>query len=148
MSASLAVAILALSARRSLRESDLHYKLDDFKANYNSRVYHLFTEEGHFHRRLFEHESSLPYDRLQTFLVKMHPTELGVTPQVTASLEQRASVTIHTVVGSDLMMHGTRAHADALREQPEVKNVVPYLPELKVTPYLSLIHISEPTRPY
>ena len=33
------------------------------------------------------------------------------------------------------MMHGTRAHAMAMRELPEVRTVVPLLPELKLTPH-------------
>lgn len=111
--------------RRQLLETDLHYGIDDFNKNYNTRASGIFKEERHFHRRLFEHESTLPRDQLQTYLVKLHPTELGVTPEITSSLEQRASTTIHTVVGDDIMMHGTRDHADAMREQPEVHKVVP-----------------------
>lgn len=131
------VVATAAAGRRQLREEDLHYGLDAYKANYNSRVHHHFssTDEHRFHRRLFEHESSLPRDQIQTFMAKLHPTELGITPELTASLEQRGSLTVHTVIGSDLMMHGTREHADALRAQPEVKTVVPLLPELKVTPH-------------
>ena len=111
--------------RRQLVETDLHYGIDDFNKNYNTRAFQRFKEEGHFHRRLFEHESALPHDQLQTYLVKLHPTELGLTPEIMSSLEQRASATIHTVVGDDIMMHGTREHADAMREQPEVHKVVP-----------------------
>ena len=40
-------------------------------------------------------------------------------------------VTIDRVVNNDLLMHGTREHADALRGQPEVRKVVPLLPELR-----------------
>jgi hypothetical protein len=134
--AATAVGATQARGRRHLRETDLHYGFDDWKSNYNSRAHRVFTQgEDHFHRRLFEHESALPHDQLQTYVVKMHPSELGVTPELTASLELRASATIHTVVGADLMMHGTREHADAMREQPEVHKVVPYLPELKVTPH-------------
>ena len=46
---------------------------------------------------------------------------------------------IDRVVNNDLLMHGTREHADALRAQPEVRKVVPLLPELKVTPHFDAL---------
>ena len=48
-------------------------------------------------------------------------------------------MTIDRVVNNDLLMHGTREHADALRGQPEVRKVVPLLPELKVTPHFDAL---------
>ena len=48
-------------------------------------------------------------------------------------------MTIDRVVNKDLLMHGTREHADALRGQPEVRKVVPLLPELKVTPHFEAL---------
>ena len=44
-------------------------------------------------------------------------------------------MTIDAYMDGDLMMHGTRAHAMAMRELPEVRKVVPLLPELKLTPH-------------
>ena len=46
---------------------------------------------------------------------------------------------IDLVVNKDLLMHGTRAHADALRGEPEVRKVVSLLPELKVTPHFEAL---------
>lgn len=122
-------------ARRKLREHDLHYGLDAFNANFNSRAPQLFGAADHFHRRLYEHESALPDDRLQTYLASMHPAH-AVSADLTAALARSANLTVHTVVGGDLMFHGTREHADVLREQAEVRAVVPLLPELKVSPHL------------
>ena len=123
------------SARRQLRQEDLHYGLPAFNAKFNTQAPNLFGGDDHFHRRLFEHEAALPPNKLQTYMATLHPSKLGVTPELTKSLEQRGGLTLHTVVSGDLLMHGTRDHADALRNQPEVKTVVPLLPELKVTPH-------------
>ena len=132
--------VAGTAARRVLHPTDLHYDLDTFNKKFNTRVPSIFGAEAErFHRRLFEHESSLPDGRLQTFLARLHPAH-GASSELTASLEERADgLTMHTVVGGDLMMHGTREHADALREQPEVHAVVPLLPELKVSPHFDAL---------
>ena len=132
----LLLAVAGAAARRELRESDLQYGLDAFHTRYNTR--RLFKTEDHFHRRLFEHETALPHDTLQTFLATLHKPS-SVTPELSTSLEDRGNLTLHTVVDGDLLMHGTRVHADALREQPEVRAVVPLLPELKVTPHFDAL---------
>ena len=51
------------------------------------------------------------------------------------TLEEHADLTLHAVVGGDLLLHATRGHADALREAAPVRAVVPLLPELKVSPH-------------
>ena len=138
--------ILQERPRRVLREADLHYGLPSFNQRFLTRAAHahVITDEEHFHRRLFEHESSLPHDQLQTFVVNLHP-EHKVHEGLTRSLESRALLGFHTVVGGDLLLHGTRAHADALRDEPEVRAVVPLLPELKVTPHFDKLLPPTPT---
>jgi hypothetical protein len=127
----------AAGARRALRESDLHYGLDTFNERFGTRAPELFGgDASRFHRRLFEHESALAHDTLQTFVVTLQPS-VSVTSEFTSRLENRAQLTVHAVVGGDLLMHGTREHADALREQAEVRAVVPLLPELKLTPHFA-----------
>ena len=137
----LATLVAAASARRELRQSDVEYGYDAFKQRFNTRAHTLFTGEDHFHRRLFEHESSLPDDKVQSFVARMHTQ---ITPELTSSLEERGSLTLHTVVDGDFLMHGTRAHADSLRAQPEVRTVVPLLPELKVTPHFEKLLPAHP----
>ena len=125
------------ATRRALLATDLHYGFDAFNERFGTRAPTLFEHEGHFHRRLFEHESELPHDQLQSFLTTLHPSEKGVTDELRASLEKRAGLVLDAVVDGDLIMHGTREHADKLRELPEVRAVVPLLPELKVTPHFT-----------
>ena len=131
--------ILAATAQtRRLQQSDVQYGLAAFNAKFHTRARHLYDQEHHFHRRLFDHEEALPADRLQTYIATLHASvPLGVTPELTKSLETRGGLIVHTVVSGDLLMHGTRDHADALREQPEIRTVVPLLPELKLTPHFT-----------
>ena len=49
----------------------------------------------------------------------------------------RAGIVVDASIGDDLLVHATRAHAAALRELPEVRLVVPSLPELKITPHFA-----------
>ena len=154
--------VVAAARRRQLLEHDLHYGLDLWNERFVTRAATVFEGKDHFHRRLFEHEVGLDDGQLQSFMVNL---QSGIDPEadLRARLETRARgdphleprprpraqtfssppprvpVTIDRVVNKDLLMHGTREHADALRGQPEVRKVVPLLPELKVTPHFEAL---------
>ena len=148
MRLTLSLLLAATAQTRRFLQSDVHYGLASFNTKFHTRARHLYEQEHHFHRRLFEHEEALPADKLQTYIATLHDSvPLGVTPQLTASLERRGGLTVHTVVAGDLLMHGTRNHADALRDQPEIRTVVPLLPELKLTPFFSIMLPRNETAP-
>jgi len=140
----LAAAAANLDAHGARRLEDHNYGLNSFKARFNTRASAYFESDDQFHRRLFEHESTLAADRLQSFLVSLQP-EFNITHELTSSMEGEADVTIDAIVGGDLLMHGTILHADALRKLPEVRKVVPLLPELKVSPHFEEMLPKEPT---
>ena len=71
---SIGVLAVAASSRRVLHPTDLHYGFDAFTEKFNTRVHTLYSEDT-FHRRLYEHESALPHDTLQTFVATLHETE-------------------------------------------------------------------------
>lgn len=80
---------LAEARRRQLSQEDLHYGHAEFNKRYGTRAPVLFEGEDHFHRRLFEHETSIPEGRVQSYLVSLSD---GVHPdrEKRAELEQRA----------------------------------------------------------
>jgi hypothetical protein len=144
----LVVNILASAPRRVLQQSDLAYGLDAFNERFGTRAPALFARDAdRFHRRLFEHEASLPHDRLQTFVATLHGGS-AVTAELRQTLEEHADLTLHAVVGGDLLLHATRGHADALREAAPVRAVVPLLPELKVSPHFFALLPARNTTPH
>jgi len=131
------VAITA-ARRRQLRVSDVEYGLESFHKTFHTRAAAVFgtgtQSEKHFTQRLFEHESQLPDGKVQSFAVTLqHGIQL--TNVLHAALEDRTGVVIDSVVGDDLLMHGTTADADAMRQMAEVRKVVALLPELKISPH-------------
>ena len=123
------------AARRRLVEADVDYGLRAYNATYRTRAHRLFPSEAHFRSRLFEHESALPEDELASFHVSLAPGVKSCNA-LRHSLEGRARLVLDgQLIGDDLMAHGTREHADALRALPEVRKVVAALPELKLTPH-------------
>ena len=126
--------VLAAAERRKLREIDFEYRLDEYNANFATRAPLLFDSDASFRRRMSEHEAGLPSWQAQSFVASLQPgTEASMT--IGALLEKRVGLKLHSVVGGDLLMHGSREAAAALREQPEVRRVVPLLPELKISPH-------------
>ena len=132
------VVATAAAGRRQLREEDLHYGLDAYKANYNSRVHHHFssTDEHRFHRRLFEHEVFVATRPDPNIHGEAPPDRAGHHARIdrfarTARFAHRSHR--HRQRPHDAWHEGK--HADASAPQPEVKTVVPLLPELKVTPH-------------
>tara|TARA_B110001452_G_scaffold258069_1_gene252885 strand:- start:378 stop:713 length:336 start_codon:yes stop_codon:yes gene_type:complete len=69
----------ALTPLASRPQTDLHYGLDGFNTKYATRAPKLFSSEDHFHERLFEHESSLPEEKVQVYVVSLAP---GVHPDL------------------------------------------------------------------
>ncbi len=123
------------AARRRLVEADVDYGLRAYNATYRTRAHTLFSSDAHFRSRLFEHESALPEDELASFHVSLAPGVKSCNA-LRHSLEGRARLVLDgQLIGDDLMAHGTREHADALRALPEVRKVVAALPELKLTPH-------------
>ena len=125
----------AAGLRRALKAEDVAYGLEAWVARFSTSAPALFAAESHFHDSLLSHEASLTYSQLQSFVATLHDSA-AASETLSASLERRANLTLHTALSGDsFLLHGTRQHADSLREQPEVRAVVALLPQLKVTPH-------------
>ena len=75
------VALLAAGLGRAPPWAGRLVNLSAFRSKFRVR-HHQFTDSEHFGRRLAEHESALPPNQLQTFLVELKPEVKGsATPE-------------------------------------------------------------------